>query len=246
MWGQKGYREWERLHAEGTLTPLQGAFWQEKPAEELYDLRADPDQLHNLASTPGSRKVLRRLRRALDRHMLEIGDNGFIPEGSPLEGYEQSRARGAYPLRHVMRVARVAIERDPANLETLIEQLRDGNEVVRYWGVQGIVMLDAAGRTAATPLRERLDTDASVHVRVAAAEALARLGETGPSIAFLAETLDTHADPRVRLLALNALTYVPRAALPSYRDVIERAAGDPDEYLANAGEYLSAVLAGAS
>jgi len=50
-----------------------------------------------------------------------------------------------------------------------------------------------------------------VYVRVATAEALARLedGNPGRAVAFLAGTLDTHDDPRVRLLALNALTYLP-------------------------------------
>ncbi len=244
MWRQKGYQEWERRHLDGTLTPAQEAFWKEKPSEELYDLRTDPDQLYNLFADRGHTKILRRLRRALDAHMLAINDNGFIPEGSPLEGYEQSRARKAYPLRRVMRVAQTAIARDAANLETLIDATRDRNEVMRYWAVQGIVMLNAAGEPAAPALRERLASDPSVHVRVAAAEGLAQLGDTELTVAFLAETLDTHDDPRVRLLALNALTRLPAAALAPYQDVVERAASHADEYVGNAGRYLTAVLAG--
>jgi arylsulfatase A-like enzyme len=244
MWNQPGYREWELLRLEGRLTPLQERFWREKPSEELYDLRTDPDQLDNVARDPGRRRVLRRLRQALDKHMLKIKDNGFIPEGSTLEGYEQSRARAGYPLRRVMRIAQRAIERDPKNLDTLSASLRDANEVVRYWAVQGLIMLSDAGRPAAAALEERLDGDPSIHVRVAAAEALARLSEAGRPLAFLAETLDTHEDRRVRLLALNALTDLPVAALKPYEDVIERAAISHDEYIANAGRYLLAVVSG--
>lgn len=244
MWNQRGYQEWERRHLDGQLTPLQERFWQAKPAEELYDLRADPDQLHNLSSELAHEKVLRRMRRALDKHMLKIKDNGFIPEGSPVEGYEESRVRRAYPLRRVMRVAQRAIERNPANLETMIDSLDDDNEVIRYWAAQGIIMLDTAGQPAAAALEERLTGDPSVHVRVATAEALARLGDMGAPVAFLAETLDGHDDPRVRLLAVNALTYLPLAALQPYQDVIELASSHPDEYVANAARYLSAVLAG--
>jgi arylsulfatase A-like enzyme len=244
MWNQRGYQEWERRHLDGQLTPLEERFWQAKPAEELYDLHADPDQLHDLSSEPANAKVLRRLRRALDKHMVGINDNGFIPEGSPLEGYEKSRARGAYPLRRVMRTAQRAIERSPMNLARLIERLRDDNEVVRYWAAQGIVMLDAAGQPAASALEERRADDPSVHVRVAAAEALARMGDLGAPVALLAETLDGNENDRVRLLALNALTHLPPAAMQPYQDVVERAAGSSDEYVASAARYLRAVLTG--
>jgi hypothetical protein len=59
----------------------------------------------------------------------------------------------------------------------------------------------------------------------------------------VAETVDTHANPRVRLQALNAFTYVGVAALP-YMDVVERAATSSDEYIRNAGRYLRFVLTG--
>jgi arylsulfatase A-like enzyme len=239
MWNQQGYQEWEQRHRGGGLTPLQDRFWNAKPAEELYDVQADPDQLENLAGTRTHRKALRRMRKALDAHLLAIRDNGFIPEGSPLEGYETSRARRAYPLRRVLRVAWRAIARDPKHLDALVADLDDRNEVVRYWAVLGLVMLGEAGRPAVARLAERLDADPAVHVRVAAAEALARLGDTGRPVAFLAETVDGHDDRRVRLLALNALTELPIAALTPYQDVVARAASSPDEYVANAGRYLA-------
>jgi HEAT repeat protein len=243
MWNQKGYQEWELRHLGGQLTPLQDRFWGEKPSEELYDIQTDPDEVTNLASDPGHQRVLRRLRQALDRHLLKIKDNGFIPEGSPTEGYAQSRARGAYPLRRVMRVAQRAIERDPANLGLFIRRLHDAHEVVRYWAAQGVAMLED-GEPAAAALAERLDGDPSVYVRIAAAEALARLGHTGEAMAFLVETLDTSADPRIRLLALNALTYLPVGQLEPHLAVIERAADSPDQYIGNAGRYLRSVVTG--
>lgn len=244
MWNQRGYQEWERRHLDGQLEPFQDRFWNEKPSEELYDLRRDPDQLANLARAPTHGRVLRRLRQALDKHLVRIRDNGFIPEGSPPEGYAQSRARGAYPVRRVMRVAQRAIERDPRHLDGFVEHLSDANAVVRYWAVQGLVMLGDAAGAAAASLAHRLDADPSVHVRVAAAEALARLGDTGRPVAVLAGTLDRHEDPRVRLLAVNALTALPVAAVRPYRDVVERAARVPDEYVASGSRYLGALLDG--
>ncbi|HET7695387.1 MAG TPA: sulfatase-like hydrolase/transferase [Vicinamibacterales bacterium] len=45
-----------------------------RPAEELYDLRRDPDQITNLAGTPSHRAEQRRLRDRLDRWLRETGD----------------------------------------------------------------------------------------------------------------------------------------------------------------------------
>ena len=45
-----------------------------RPAEELYDLRRDPDQITNLAGTPAHRAAQRRLRDQLDRWLRETGD----------------------------------------------------------------------------------------------------------------------------------------------------------------------------
>lgn len=65
-----------QLNAEGKLTPGQAAMCAlRQPAEELYDLAADPDQLRNLAasSEPAHREALQRLRVALDGWLAEIG-----------------------------------------------------------------------------------------------------------------------------------------------------------------------------
>ncbi len=45
-----------------------------RPAEELYDLRRDPDQLVNVAGRPSHRAAQQRLRTALERWMRETGD----------------------------------------------------------------------------------------------------------------------------------------------------------------------------
>ena len=45
-----------------------------RPAEELYDLRRDPDQLTNVAGQPAHRAAQQRLRAELDRWMRETGD----------------------------------------------------------------------------------------------------------------------------------------------------------------------------
>jgi arylsulfatase A-like enzyme len=45
-----------------------------RPAEELYDLRADPAQLNNLAADPARRDAKARLRTMLDEWMRTTDD----------------------------------------------------------------------------------------------------------------------------------------------------------------------------
>jgi N-sulfoglucosamine sulfohydrolase len=70
-----------RLHAEGALTGAP-ALWlaDSRPPEELYDVEADPHEVHNLAGDPELAEVLDRMRRATDRWMEDIDDLGRVPE----------------------------------------------------------------------------------------------------------------------------------------------------------------------
>jgi arylsulfatase A-like enzyme len=243
MWQQRAYQLWQQAHLEGTLTPEQDRFWDEKPWEELYDLEADPHQVNNLADVPRYKSTRNKLRQALEEHLVEVNDNGFIPESHPAEGYDESRAPGAYPLDYVMEVAELAARRDPANLDRLLLDLEHDNDIVRYWAATGLLTLGADAETASKTLAEKLASEGSVYVRIPLAEALARMGHTYHSVEFLAQTVDTHENPRVRLQALNALTYVGVAALP-YKPVVDRAASSGDEYIRNAGRFLKFVLEG--
>ena len=52
----------------------------ERPAEELYDLQRDPNELRNLASEPAMESVMTGLRRELDGWMKQQGDQGVATE----------------------------------------------------------------------------------------------------------------------------------------------------------------------
>src|ERR1019366_7880219 len=171
----RGYQSWAREAAAGRLTPATAQFWGEKPTEELYDLVADPDNVRNLVNDPAHHDVLEQMRAEMKRRVLAIKDNGFIPEGSPLEGYETSRALGAVPFERVVDLANLASERKAENLPKLTAALDDPNEAIRWWGALGCAMLRDRAAAAETALRKRLD-DPSGAVQAAAAEALAHLG----------------------------------------------------------------------
>lgn len=63
---EKNYPTWnlvKQLHREGKLTPEADLFAAEtKPAEELYDIQADPHEVRNLALDPAHKAELEKLR----------------------------------------------------------------------------------------------------------------------------------------------------------------------------------------
>jgi N-sulfoglucosamine sulfohydrolase len=84
----------KELYATGNLTPPQAALMApRRPDEELYDLEADPWEIHNLASStdPEHQRVRGELSAVLDRWIEETGDQGRTPE--PEERIEAIRAK---------------------------------------------------------------------------------------------------------------------------------------------------------
>lgn len=69
------------LHLEGKLPPEQDAFMQPtKPPEELYDLRKDPHEVHNVAGDPAYAAELKTLRADLEAWRKQVRDPGVSDE----------------------------------------------------------------------------------------------------------------------------------------------------------------------
>jgi arylsulfatase A-like enzyme len=242
MFQQSGYRAWEELHKAGKLSEVQERFWREKPAEELYDLESDPDEVVNLIGSPRHAAVLLRLKAALRAHILQTRDNGFMPEGAAAEGYEASRDDAAYPLEQILDLADVVTHRDVLGLQKAVGAMRSENESMRYWGAVGCVMLGEKAAGARATLLALLD-DRSAAVRVVAAEALVRIGEADRALPVLQTLLLKHEDARVRLQAANSLDHLGALAKPAWAQ-IKMATNDKDDYVKRATRYTAAVLAG--
>ena len=91
------WRQLKRLHAAGKLTPEQGLFLSERrPEEELYDTVADPDEVHNLASSEEHREALERMRNELNEWIESTGDMGAIPEDPSIQPKFEQQMIDAY------------------------------------------------------------------------------------------------------------------------------------------------------
>ena len=78
----KALREY---NAAGKLNETQKLlFRQTRPNEELYDLKADPYEINNLASDPEYAAKLKEMRGHLDKWMEQTGDRGREPESKEM------------------------------------------------------------------------------------------------------------------------------------------------------------------
>lgn len=237
-WQSVAYQAWEQAHLAGDLDEVQGRFWRAKPVEELYDTTVDPHEIINLAEDPAHGPRLAAMRRALDDHILAIHGNGFIPEGSPAEGYVASRAPDAYPLQSLVETTNLAIARDPGDIPRFVANLDHANPIVRFWNVHGLVLAAPLPQDARAALERRLETEPEDHVRCALAEALAGAGRPGLARQVLVEILQRRSGDKVQLRALNVLTILSPDQLRPARAAIAGVAEGGEEYLHRAGKYL--------
>ena len=78
--GQRAFfAEWEKLARTDEAAAALVARYHRRPAEELFDLAADPTELRNLAADPAHAAKLAELRGAVDAWMKAQGDDGSIP-----------------------------------------------------------------------------------------------------------------------------------------------------------------------
>lgn len=243
-WNAAGYRSWEHEHLAGTLAPEQERWWQAADVVELYEIDSDPDELVNLAGRPEFVEIERDLRTALRDHILEVNDNGFLPEDSDRLGIDASRQPGAYPLERILELADQGIERSPDRLDSFVEALADPDSTIRRWAAIGILGLSPQiSDDAVEALRSTL-TDPAPWVVVPAAEGLARAAADEAAYSALAAIACDADAPWTRLEAINALTYLDVDRVRPYRAAVDAAAESAEEYLGNAGRYLRLVLNG--
>ena len=102
------YKEWaypviglmRDLAAEGKLDEAQARLLAPtRPAEELYDLDADPWEIRNLAASAAHREILERLRGVLDTWIVETNDQGRFPEDPSIPASWEARMTDNYDQR---------------------------------------------------------------------------------------------------------------------------------------------------
>ncbi|MCL1921374.1 MAG: sulfatase-like hydrolase/transferase [Kiritimatiellaeota bacterium] len=211
---------WAQVAEDGKLTSQTAQFWGRKPSEELYDNQNDPNNMVNLAADPKHAARLAEMRQALHDHIIAYYDNGLLPEGCDIEGYEACRAPGAWDVAKTLDIAWLASDNDPQNIPALITALKDPSMPIRWWAAAGLRVL-GKGAAAAKPALLAALNDASGFVRVEAATALARQGVLDEALPVLAkEMLDEDNTGTCGLYAANTIYRLGKLAAP-IRDAVE-------------------------
>ncbi|NND95878.1 MAG: hypothetical protein HKN47_00950, partial [Pirellulaceae bacterium] len=211
----------------GTATEAQMQYLRaSRPREELYDCVADPLNLTNLADRPEQSKNIDTLRAAMDQHLRQSHDLGFVHE---IDLWQVSA--GSTPIQWgqdhqeyidaARRAAMSLIRKDP---QEILKHLNDPNASVRYWGCIGC----RGSFPLTTELTEKLTElleDRSAAVQIEAAGALAESDVAGAGSRNAARKklvrLLKHSDTTV---LLHAARTVELLADPHFREPMQRLA----------------------
>ena len=108
-------RVWKKLHDAGKLNAAQDRFWNTKPAEELYDLQSDPDEVNNLAAAPAHRELLERLRKAQRTWPSRFATSAscprarFIRRSAGSTPFDMAQSDRLYPFQRIFDMAEAGV-----------------------------------------------------------------------------------------------------------------------------------------
>jgi uncharacterized sulfatase len=229
---------WRKLKAEGKLKGGPALWMRErKPFEELYDLKADPHELNNLADSAKHKEQLEAMRKLHRRWYRETRDLGLMPEAeveARSKGrtrYELGRDEKAFPSAKLLAAAELVARK--AGLKVLEALAKEEDAALRWWGVTGLGL--SGDEKAVGPLRAALKDRAGV-VRVAAADALGRLGRDEGIVKVLVAALKDES-PWVRHAAILALDDLGTKRAADAREAIKAALKDANNYVVRVAQH---------
>ena len=224
IWRASAVRAWEQAYKNGQCNAIQNRYFQKKESsEELYDITTDPHNIYNLSGDPKYADVLKEMREENQRWLRENRDAGFLPEAMMVE---LSKGKPPYDLTHsvdfpfgrIFSTAEMATTENPEYLPELIKRLSDDHPGVRYWAATGCAILGEKARGAASRLEKMLE-DAYGNNRVAAAEALCRMGITEKPLRVLVNEMNS-GEQWVPMHAMNALRGLGDIAKPAVKQIM--------------------------
>ena len=240
----------DKFHA-GELNEAQSHFWKEKPAEELYDLLEDPDEVRNLAESPEHQEVLKKMRQAHQDWEREIRDIGFLPEAEihsrsvGMSPYEMGHDPKLYDFDAVFAAAQLASSKKAGDLKEIVKLLSHEDSAVRYWGATGLLIHGKAGVRAGHEELINALGDSSASVAIVAGEALGRFGSESDQAKAVGVLL-SHANQATgnvfeAILANNAIDYLDDVAKP-YLDRIKELPRKPGKKAPRVDGYVGSLL----
>ena len=227
-------KKWVELARAGKLTgPQLQLNLRFKPMEELYDSQNDPLLIRNVIDDPQYAEVVKRMRGQLREWMIETRDLGMLDEAETLQRAEshESHWHLGQSLDNYERILDTAdlLALGKAGASELLTRVHDPDSAVRFWAVLGLLALRSNDAEVVSAL-QAATKDASVSVRITAADGLFNLGRYEDGLPVLVDAL-SHPVPAARIRASCVLDMQPPAAnekLEPAIDALRAAASDLD------------------
>ncbi|MFK7767078.1 MAG: sulfatase [Mariniblastus sp.] len=221
---------WKELFDAGKLDQVQSQFWKPRAGEELYDLKADPDETVNLAGDPKMKEVLQRFRNEHRDSYTRFGDLGLVPESIAFDFGKSTRSRREmladgkqFPLDELFKIANIAANKNLADLNQLHTAAEHSSASVRYWAAIGIQVDGKESALKSKTQLARLTNDPCAAVAVVASEVLAKFGddtERANALKTLAKFADLrNANYYASIQALNAIDRLDQVASSVFKDL---------------------------
>ncbi|MEM0969408.1 MAG: HEAT repeat domain-containing protein, partial [Verrucomicrobiota bacterium] len=167
--------------------------------EELYDLLSDPQEMTNLAADPNHQNTLTELRESLRTWMVETRDLGLIPEPILEDLGREAGNKYALPFANPLPTVVACEQGEHARF------LDVPSATARYWAA---TWAGIHGDKSTTPLLiEMVSQETSEPVRIAAALALCRLGQSQEaSLRAMAEMVGS-SNPITGMYAIRGIEW---------------------------------------
>ena len=205
-----------------------------KPTEELYDLKNDPHEINNLVGNSKYADKLVELRNAHSDWVKRTGDLGLLPEAE-IEIREKAAGsrfdilRGKNKLNTQLGNAAAMASAGVYALPSMIQSMQHSDAAVRYWGATGVGNVGKTAVNARQPMIDALK-DKSPSVRIAAARALAKLGDLESALPVLEMELQSeHQWGRLAAaIVLDEMGDQARPAIPALKKAL---VNQPNKYI---------------
>ena len=213
QWGLPANIAWDSIYQKNLTNDITDNTFENKFAEELFDLSVDSFETNNLATLPEYAEITASMRQKIDEFVTNTVDLGYLlpAQREKRNMYEICRAP-EYPLAQLHRLANLTCRVQTTDLPELETALTSTYQEIRFWAIVNIAQLGVQNKITTAPAGlKTLLADASYEVAAEAAYALCYLGEKTAGMNYLMNIIRSRKNYEEAVSAMEVLALDDRA-----------------------------------